>query len=328
MADLRVSVAVGDYDHTRDLSSGLLKVEGLDLDCTVFTRPEPMFDAFVGGRQFDVTEMSLAVYCSLRSRGDDEFVALPVFPARSFRHGAIYVRSDGIDAVGDLNGARIGIPVWTQTAGIYVRGLLANDCGVDIHSVKWLQAGIDEPGRKEPVSIDLSGFSVEPRPQDSLDEMLLAGDIDAVISARPTKSVVAGDRRVRRLFPDFPVVERAYYERTKIFPIMHVVIVRRELLDQNPALTRSLYSVFEAAKARSLRRALEATVPSFPLPWTAAAAADAAAVFGDDFWPYGVKPNRPTLEAFLGFCAAQEILASPLTTEDLFPAEFLSESLV
>ena len=328
MAGLPMTVAIGDYDHTRDLSSGLVDVDGLDLDFTVFDRPEPMFDAFVNGRQFDVSEMSMAVYCSLRSRGDDEFVAVPVFPARSFRHGAIYVRSDGVRTVGELDGARIGIPVWTQTAGIYVRGLLASDCGVDIHSVRWLQAGIDEPGRKEPVSIDLKGFSLELRPEDSLDQMLLDGEVDAVISARPTRSVIVGDRRVRRLFEDFPVVERAYYERTRIFPVMHVVIVRRELVAAHPGLARSLYAAFEAAKVRSQQRALEATVPSFPLPWVSAHARETAATFGDDFWPYGITANRPTLEAFLGFCADQEILASPLTPEDLFPAEFFSESLV
>lgn len=322
------TLALGDYDHTRDLASGAVEVEDFDVEVTTFGAPEPMFAAFTERREFDASEMSLAVYSSLRSRGDDEFTAIPVFPARSFRHSAIYVRSGGVTAPEQLAGARIGIPVWTQTAGVYVRGLLSDHYGVDLHGIDWHQAGIDEPGRAEPVTLDAGGFEITPRPDTTLDRMLLDGEVDAVISARPPRCVVDRNPAVGRLFEDFPAAEREYYAQTGIFPIMHVVVVRRELIDDNPGLARALFTALESAKNRSIRRAQERTVPSFPLPWVAEHAAETAAALGPDFWPYGVEANRPTLEAFLGFAAEQEILASPVSPEQLFPSEFHSESLV
>lgn len=317
MSDL-FTVAVGDYDHTTDVVSGRVPVEGLDTRFVTVETPEEVFARFLDGGEFDAAELSLAVCTILRGRGDEELVPIPVFPARAFRHGAIFVRADGPTSPGELAGATIGIPVWGQTAGVYARGVLASRHGVRLEDVRWVQAGVDVPGRREPVAIDYGRFDVRSAPGRTLDDLLLSGDVDAVISARPPASVERGDPRVRRLFADHAAEEAAYFRETGVFPIMHVLTVRRTALERHPHAAGALYDAFEAAKRRSLARAGATTVPGLPLPWSATHARDARVLLGEDWWPYGLEPNRAALDAFLGFAADQQLTERRLAPDDLF----------
>lgn len=316
---IAVRAGFGDYDHTRDLWAGGVTSDLLDLDATVADSPEEIFSRFLEGGEWDVAEMSLAVATALRGQGDESLVVLPVFPARAFRHGSIYVRSDGpVGEPGDLTGKRVGIPVWAQTAGIYVRGLLASQYGVDLHSIDWVRAGVDAPGRKEPVDVPFDAFRIRSAPQSTLDRMLLDGEVDAVISARPPAAVEQRDPRVGRLFKKHTFDEMDYAKKSGIFPIMHVLVVRREFHDAHPGVAHELQRMFTEAKDRSVRRALSAVVPSYPLPWAAANAARARDLIGDDFWPYGIEPNRSAIELFLDHCVDQSITPRRLDVDELF----------
>jgi 4,5-dihydroxyphthalate decarboxylase len=267
--------------------------------------------------------MSMGKYCSLVSQDDRSVAAIPVFPSRVFRHSSIYVRRDGgLRSFADLKGKRIGIPEWAQTASIYTRGMLAEEYGVRLQDVEWVQAGVNQPGRREKVELRLpAGVRYAPRPDSSLDAMLLSGEIDAAMTAHAPPSYDAGDKRVTRLAEDYRPVEEAYYKKTGIFPIMHVMALRREVLERFPWVATNLLEAFEAAKQRSLARALEITASRFPIPWITEMAARSCALFGGDPMPYGIEANRVTLDAFLRFAHEQGVCHKRLAPEDLFPAE-------
>ncbi|MCC2033253.1 hypothetical protein [Microbacterium allomyrinae] len=316
-----VRVGFGDYDHTRDLWNGRVSFGEGELEATPVDSPEELFSRFLDGGEWDAAELSLAVATARRAQGDDSLIILPVFPARAYRQSSVFVRANGIAEAAELNGARIGIPVWAQTAGIYARGVLASDHGVDLRSVRWVQGGVDEPGRKEPVDLDLDGFDIRRETDRSLDDLLTSGELDAVITARPPASAQGRGAAVQRLFPKFTFDEMDYAKRSGIFPIMHVLVLRRAAYDRNPAVADELVRSFTEAKDRSLRRALSAVVPSYPLPWASANAERARGLLGDDFWPYGVEANRATLEVFLGYSADQGITATRLSIDELFTRE-------
>jgi 4,5-dihydroxyphthalate decarboxylase len=268
MAKIPLTLAIGDYDHVRDMFDGTVPVAGVDL--TVLRLPiEEMFYRFLLRGEFDVSEVSFAKIVALAAQDDSRFVPLPVFPSRVFRHSSIYIRSDGgIDRPEQLAGKRIGVPEWAQTAAIYSRGLLAHEYGVDLASIHWYQAGVNEPGRREKVALELpSGFRLTVVADRSLSDMLLAGDLDAILSARPPVPITAGDPRLRRLFADYRNVELAYARKTGIFPIMHVVAIRREIHERDRWLATNLFKAFDEARVRSLERAADITASFFPLPW-------------------------------------------------------------
>jgi 4,5-dihydroxyphthalate decarboxylase len=324
--NVRLTMAMNDYDHVRDLVSGAVPVQGIDLVCMRFSVEETFF-RFARHREWDISEFSLGKYCSLRASGDDSITAIPVFPSRSFRHSAIFVRADGpVDDPAALAGGRIGIPEWTQTATVYVRGLLQHNHGIDLKAVRWFQGGTNEPGRIE--GIDLApppGFSITPVPDRSLNDMLLAGELDAVIAAHPPDAFKQRTGEVVRMFSDYRSVEEAYYRDTGIFPIMHTVAIRREVLDAQPWAAMNLFTAFREAKRRSLIRAIDGNAPRFPIPWSFANAERAEQTFGRDFWPYGIEPNRPTLESFLSYAHEQGVCAEHLAPEDLFPPQVSAE---
>ena len=322
MAKIQLSLAIGAYDHVRDLLDGTLQVAGVEL--TALRLPvEEMFYRFLMHGEFDVSEASLAKIVALAAREDRRFVPLPVFPSRVFRHSSIYIRSDGgIARPEDLAGKRVGVPEWAQTAAIYSRGLLAHDYGVDLASIHWHQAGVNEAGRVEKVELSLpSGVRLTVVADRSLSEMLLAGDLDAVLSARPPAPILAGDPRVRRLFADPRAVELAYARKMGLFPIMHVVAMRREVYERDRWLAMNLFKAFDEAKARSLQRAADMAASFFPLPWVADELRRARELFGDDPWAYGIAPNRATLETFLRYAFEQGVCCRRLSLETLFPPE-------
>ena len=322
MAKIQLSLAIGAYDHVRDLLDGTVPVAGVEL--TVMRLPvEEMFYRFLMHGEFDVSEASLAKIVALAAREDRRFVPLPVFPSRVFRHSSIYIRSDGgIARPEDLAGKRVGVPEWAQTAAIYSRGLLAHDYGVDLASIHWHQAGVNEAGRVEKVELSLpSGVRLTVVADRTLNEMLLAGDLDAVLSARPPAAILGGDPRIRRLFGDPRAVELAYARKTGLFPIMHVVAMRREVYERDRWLAMNLFKAFDEAKARSLQRAADMAASFFPLPWVADELRRARELFGDDPWAYGIAPNRATLETFLRYAFEQGVCCRRLSLETLFPPE-------
>lgn len=329
MPDLALTIAVSDYDHVRDFASGRIRAEGID--ATVLTLPiEEIFSRFVKYREWHVSEISAAKYVALRSRGDDSLSAIPVFPSRAFRHSCIYVRGDSkIRRPEDLRGARVGYPEWAQTAGIYARALLVHEYGVPLSDIDWRQAGVAQPGRREKVALDLpDGVRVTSVPDKSLNEMLLSGELDAVITAHPLPAFMEGDGQVVRLFTDYREVERDYWQRTGIFPIMHFVVIRRDVLQDHPWVAANLQRAFEEAKRRSVARMLDPQASRVPIAWATHAAETAAEMFGGDPFPYGVEANRPTLENFLRYAEEQGVIDRSLSVDELFERTVLNRIAV
>ena len=307
--NLPLTLAINPYDHARNL-----RPQGIDL--TVLELPiEEIFFRFTRFREWDVSEMSLAKTVSLMSRTSSDIVPIPVFPSRVFRHSAIYIgERSGIRDPRDLEGRKVGIPEWAQTAGIYVRGLLQHEYGVDLARIQWYQAGVHQPGRVEKVDLKLpAGLRVTPVPEKSLAQMLASGELDAVISAR--------DPGGRRLFDDCMALEREYFGKTGIYPIMHVIVLRREVYERDRWIAMNLLKAFEEAKRESMQRLVEIGLSHVPMPWLAEHARRWREIAGDDFWPYGIEANRPTLEPFLQYAYEQGIAQRHLKPEELFAPE-------
>ena len=327
MANIHLTLAMDEYDHTRDLLQGKVAAEGIDLTWLNLD-VEEIFYRFASAWEWDVSELSFAKYCSIVSQPNPPITGIPVFVSRVFRHSAWYVAADGpVTEVADLAGKRIGIPEWSQTATVYARGWLAEDAGIPLEKVDWVQAGVNEPGRVELAHLKLpDGIRYRQVPDRSLTEMLLAGDIDALISARPPKAFLGGDTRIERLIPDYRAQEQDYFKRTGIYPIMHTVAIRRDTYENHPWIAMNLLNGFEAAKKRSVARLTSVTHSQIPVPWIYDMVLELGGdIFpGGDYWPYGIEPNRPTIEAFLRFCYDQGLCHRKLEPEDLYPAEVQS----
>lgn len=320
MAEVHLTLAINDYDHARDLVTGRVRAEGIDLTCLTLS-VEEIFYRFTAFREWDVSELSMAKYASLVGSGDRSLAAIPVFPSRVFRHAAIYVRADGpVRAPGDLAGRRVGVPEWIQTAGVYARGVLQDDHGVALGDVAWVQGGVNQTGREELVAPKLpAGVSIEAVGDRTLQDMLAGGDLDAIISARPPQRFLDGDTRIRRLFDDPRAVEEDHFRRTGIFPIMHTIAIRSAVVDEHPWVAGNLLTAFTEAKDRSLARLRDMNASRFPVPWSHDLGRQSRALLGADPWPYGIDPNRRTLEAFLRFAHEQGVSQRALAPEDLFP---------
>jgi 4,5-dihydroxyphthalate decarboxylase len=329
LARLHLTMATADYDHIRDLVHGVVRADGIALTPFVL-EVEEIFHRFIKHLEWDVSEISFAKYTSLTAQGSAPMVAIPVFPSRVFRHSSIYIRADrGIATAKDLENRTIGIPEWAQTAGIYARGMLAEYYGVDLRTIRWVQAGVNEPGRAEKVELNLpDGIRYETRPDSSLSELLAKGEIDAAVSARVPRAFADRAGGVARLFPNYRSDEMRYYEKTGIFPIMHAIAIRRAVFERHPWVAMNLFKAFEAAKRRSAARVADITAARIPLPWSAALAAEFAQAFGPDLFPYGVEANRPTLEAFCRFAHEQGITGRRMSPDDLFPREVRTSAKV
>ena len=325
MNRLHLTLAIGEYDHTRDLTSGTVPVDGIDL--THLSLPiEEIHFRFTNFREWDVSEMSLGKYVSLLSQGDRSMVAIPVFPNRTFRHSAFYVRRESeLTDPARLAGKRVGVPEWAQTAGIYARGALMHQYGLRLSAIEWWQAGVNQPGRTEKVELRLpQGVRLHRAPEKTLSGMLASGELDAAITAHPPEPFERGDPSIVRLFRDASDVEAAYWRTTGIFPIMHIVAIRRDVYERNRWVAMNLYKAFDEARRRSLLRIFDLTSSRVPVPWVPDHAERWRPLFGNDYWPYGLAPNRTTLEAFCEYAFEQGVAHRKVAPDELFPPELSS----
>lgn len=315
--DLTISLAC-DYDHTNDLLLGRVPIRGVTPRWVITS---VLHSLQITGRrtEWDVAEVSLTKYLIRVAAGDDSLVALPVFPSRVFRHTAIYVHAESaLSTPKQLNGRRIGITDWTQAASLYARGLLASEYGVDLASVRWVQAGLDEPWTTRPPHLaDLpEPFQGETRLGASLGELLAQGSVDAVISSRPPALPAQGG--ARRLFAQSRQAEGEYFARTRVFPIMHAIVVRRALVDSYPWLAASLFEAFVRARDLSVDRMRDEIVSRVPVPWMPEWAQAAWESLGGQQWPYGISANRPSLDALLDYSRDQGLVKRTPALEELF----------
>ena len=330
MPRLRLSFACGDYDRTRALHEGTVQPDGIEL-VSLRLPVEETFFRMMRYREFDVAEMSLSSYCVSLHTGERPFVALPVFTSRMFRHGGIYCHAAaGIDGPEDLPGKVVGTPEYQLTAGVWIRGTLADRHGVPIDSVRYVTGGQETAGRSEKAVLDLRGrVQLEPAASGrTLSAMLVDGEIDALYTPRVPVPFQLHDPRVRRVFPDPVAAEQQYFTETGIFPIMHVVVVRRDVYERHRWVVQSLYRALLLAKEQAAANLYDTSALRVMLPWLNQDLEAAKALMGEDFWSYGLGPDRETLATFLRYHHDQGLSPRPLTPQELFAPESLESSVI
>lgn len=325
MSKLRLSFACWNYDRTRALLEGRIPVDGIDL--TYLNLPvEETFFRMLRHHEFDVAEMSLSSYVMSRFADSPPFIAIPVFPSRFFRHSSIYVnRHSGIAEPKDLIGKRVGTPEFQMTAGVWIRGILSDEYQVPVTGVDYFNGGEEQPGRGEKLKLDLpAGIRLQAIPETrTLAAMLDSGEIDALYTARMPSTFTHGSGAVRRLFEDYPAVERAYYLKTKIFPVMHTVVIRRDVYEKYPWVAQSLYKAFVLAQREVYQDLYQTAALKYMLPWLIRHVEDTRALMGQDFWAYGFEPNVHVLETFLRYSFEQGLSKRRLKPNELFAKESL-----
>jgi 4,5-dihydroxyphthalate decarboxylase len=318
---LKLTFACGLYDRTLPLYRGDVRPDGINLNFDAIDSPRDIFDRMGGGLEFDIAEFSSSEFITRFSTDKSPLVALPVFPSRTFRHGFVCInRKSGIKSPKDLEGRRVGVELYTQTASVYIRGLLQHEYGVDLARIHWIQGAIETPGAwGHPRALPLLGsVSMENNASDrSLNQLLEAGAIDALIGAS-LPSALGRNANVARLFPNFREIEKEYYKRTRIFPIMHLVAMRRDVYERNPWIATSMFEALSRSKELALKRMRSLGALSYMLPWLASYLAENDEVFGVDPWPYGVEINRPTLEALMTYLTEQSMIPKQIPIDDLF----------
>jgi 4,5-dihydroxyphthalate decarboxylase len=315
-----LTIATTDYDHFRDFRLGLIRAEGIEVNWLTLGHHE-IFSRFTFNREWDVSELSFAKFLAQVTRKDSDIIGLPVYASRLFRFASFYVnRKSGIKTIQDLRRKRVGVPEWAHTAAVYMRGWLMHEGGVALSEIEWVQAGTNEAGRVEKVELSLpKGVRVTSMAEKTLSGMIASGEIDCAIIARPPNSFREKHPDVVRLFPDYEALEQRYYQQTRVYPIMHVIAMRKSLLDPQPWIARNLYNAFEESKRRSLERILDPAVSRYPIPWLTSHALRMQQMFGGDPFPYGIESNRPTLELFLRYAHEQGIAHRLASPEEIFP---------
>lgn len=317
----RLTLACGSYDRIDPLRDGTVRPQGIDLEVVTVDDPRELFDRVVAGDAFDLAEMSSAEYITMTSTGTSAFVALPVFTSRVFRHSFICCNTAaGIHTPKDLEGRRIGVPLYTMSAAIWCRALLRDDYGVDLSTITWVEGAIDKPGSHgtpktsslaKPTKIEAN------RSAYSLSELLERGEIDAVLGAlMPTNFGVASN--IVRLFPNYRAVEKDYYLRTGIHPIMHLIVIRKRVFEAHPWIAGPLRAAFEEAKQRALQRLYYTGAPKTMLPFLHAEVEETMAIFGRDPWPDGLEANRRALEKAISSMLEDGVITRPVALEELF----------
>lgn len=335
MSKLPLTIACWDYDRVRPIMDGRVKVDGCDVNFLDLPVEETFFRAFTTA-DFDACELSFSSYLIARGRERDlgvdfAYRAMPVFISRVFRHSSIYVREEsGIKEPADLKGRVVGVPEYQMTAAVWARGIMQSEYGVKPSDIKWRNGGLEEPGRHEKLPLNLPA-DVELQPIDStktLSGMLDSGELQALFSAR-VPSCYGRNPKVKRLFPNFRQAEHAYYKKTGVFPMMHIIGVRKTLLETHPWLGATLYKAFVHAKRLAQAEMTETAALKLTLPWIAQEAEETMALMGKDWWPYGVKENKPSLDAFLQYHFEQGLSGKKkFTPEDIFIPSTLEMSKV
>ena len=329
MAKLRISIAMGDYDRTRALLDGAVRIDGVD-PVYMTLSPEEMFFRAFRNVEFDVSELSFSSYLVKAAKGESPYIAVPVFLSRAFRHTSIYVRKDRIRKPEDLKGKRVGLPEYQLTANVWARALLQDDFGVRPQDITWVRGGIDTPGRPEKIKLQLPpDVRLESAPEgETISGLLDRGEIDGFVAPRPPGAVALRNANVGWLFDDPTAVAKDYYKRTGVFPIMHVVGVRKELAQQHPWLPGAVFKAFEQAKAHALDRLGDTSATKVTLPVVEEQLKAARETLGADFWSYGVAANRRTLETFVRHHHGQGLSPRLMTVDELFhPATYEAYSI-
>ena len=325
MAKLRLTLACWDYDRTRALIDGRVRPDGIDL--TYLSQPvEETFFRMMRFKEFHCSEMSLSSYAASLGQKNPPFIAIPVFPSRFFRHSCIFVSAkSGIRRPEELKGRRVGVPEYQMTAAVWMRGILSDDYGVKVTDVEHFSGGQEEPGRVDKLKIALpSSIKLRPiGPRQTLSKMILEGEIDALVAARAPSTFSAQPDKVKRLFPDYVEKEKEYFRKTKIFPIMHTVVIRRDVYAKNPWVAQSLYKAFASAKAKAYETYNQTAALPAMLPWLVAHVEDTKREMGEDWWPYGIEANRHVLDTFLRYHHEQGLSKKRLAPEELFARETL-----
>jgi 4,5-dihydroxyphthalate decarboxylase len=325
MSKLRLSFACWNYDRTRALMDGSVQPDGIDLNYLNLPVEETFFRQ-ARFREFDVCEMSLSSYCVSLNRPDKPFIALPIFPSRFFRHSCIYINANsGIKEPKDLIGKRIASPEYQMTAPVWIRGILSDHYGVPVDAQPYLYGGEEETGRIEKLKLDLPpNIKVSPiGPDQTLTRMLHTGELDALYTARMPSSFLKGDGKVKRLFENYGEIERAYFRQTKIFPIMHTVVMRRDVYEANRWIAQSLTKAFIEAQRRTYEDLKETAALKAMLPWLNDHIDETMREMGDDWWSYGLDKNRHVLETFTRYHLDQGLSKRLLSVDELFAPESL-----
>jgi 4,5-dihydroxyphthalate decarboxylase len=320
MSKLKLTFGCGPSDRVSAIFDGRVQVEGCELSCFAIG-PEEAFHRAFANQDFDVTELSASSAMLATSRGQNHYYALPIFLSRAFRHSAFYIRTDrGIHSPEDLRGKLVGVPEYQMTAALWARGILSDQYGVASHEIRWRNGGLNVAGRDERTPISLPpGFELQSIPTSTtLSAMLAAGELDAIITARAPDCFTKGAAHVDRLFPDFRAAEEAYFKQTRMFPIMHLLAIRRSLVDEHRWLAASVTKAFYQAKQVAMEEMQEIGVLSTMLPWLQDDLRRAQSVMGQDVWPYGVPDNRETLEAMFRYSVEQGLSKRKIDCEEFF----------
>jgi 4,5-dihydroxyphthalate decarboxylase len=322
MGNLLLTVASEDYDRTRPLKDGRIKPEGIELNYLVMP-VEEIFWRMMKYEEFDVSELSMGAFLIAAARGRRPFVGIPVFPSRTFRHRCIFVHSAaGIEKPQDLRGKRVGVPEYSMTAAVWLRGLFEHEYGIAPSEIHWIQAGEEQPGRKDRVDFEMPpGIRLETRSDRTLNEMIESGEIDALMSPRMPTCFVENSARVRRLFPNYKQVEMNYFRKTGLFPIMHVIVIKRSIYEKERWAAQTLYKAFCAAKELCMRELYDTNILRISLPWTSAEYEQIRDLMTADYWPYGLAPNRNNLETLHGYLYEQGLIKQKLNLDELFAGE-------
>ena len=321
MPDLVLKFASGDYDRVDALHSGEVQIDGVAFDFVPIQAPREIFDRMVQDQEFDISELSSSEFISMTGQGNCPFVALPVFPSKAFRHGFICInRNAGINNPKDLAGKKIGTPLYTQTAAVWIRGMLENDYGVDLSGVTWVQGAVEKVGshgNPEPPPLLKPVNIVANQMDKSLSDMLADGDLDAIIGSRMPDSVRTSPN-VTRLFEDFREEEKRYFTKTNIHPIMHLIAMKKSVYEANPEIGQKLYDAFNQAKQIAWDNLTFSGAQKVMLPSLYGDIVEIDEIFNGDPWPYGVNANRETLEALVSYLVEQGFIAESIPVDDLF----------
>jgi 4,5-dihydroxyphthalate decarboxylase len=314
MSDLQLTAAFGDYDRIAALRTGQVRAQGIDLRVLCLP-PGETFARMCQGLEFDASEMSMGAHLNLLGTGDSPFVGMPAFPSRAFRHAMVYANVDaGIEGPQDLNGKRIAIREWGMTAVLWIVGILGDEHGLDIASVDWVAAHAPRAAIAPPPGVRVRQMA----PGEALSDLLESGQVDAALVHTAPRCFAQGSPRVRRVFADYARAEREFHARTRLHPIMHCAVLRRDVHRRHPWALRNLYDALCQAKAHAARELLETGTLAAMLPFLTHAMDDTRAAFGEDWWPYGVDANRACLERMTRYAFEQGLTPRVLDVRELF----------